>query len=416
MPNGILARTTTDSPAAAEWRQMIVATAGLPAMRRACTQAGRDQRWLNREQLKLCRIPAPTFREGERAEHLRSVFLELGHRPRIDAAGNVVVPINYSPRLPYLAVTAHMDTTLAPGRPEDIRVEANGTMHGPGVTDNGTGLTALLALARLMHQSPVESPRRNLLLVANVAEEGEGNLQGMRFMAGQSPFAKDIDRFLVVDGASLSHITTAALGSRRFELTMEGPGGHSWNDYGRPNPVHAISRSVALMARIPLPKQPKTTLSVGVIQGGSSVNAIASVARAKIDIRSTDDREIRKVVKAVEDVVRRSAIAESRSSTEPLTAFQLRDIGHRPAASALACNPVADCFRAVDDFLGIASTCSCASTDANIPLAAGIPTVAIGTGGRGGNAHAPSEWYDPNGREIGLRRLLLGVASMQMRN
>lgn len=382
-------------------------------MRRALQQAVRDTHWLNRQHLELCRVPAPTFREGERAEHLRKVFAELGHQPRIDAAGNVVVPLVYSKKLPYIAVTAHMDTILAPARPEDIRVEPDGTMHGPGVTDNGTGLTALLALAKLLKESPVDTPKRNTLLVANVAEEGEGNLHGMRYVAEHSPYADRIDRYLVVDGASLGHITTAAIGSRRFELVIEGHGGHSWNDYGRANPVHALARAITLITESSLASRPKATLSVGVIQGGTSVNAIPCVARAKIDIRSQDEAALRAASKLVEERSRAAVLAENQRATDRLVGMQLRLIGNRPAAEALVRNPVAECFQAVDAYLGITSRFDRASTDANIPLAAGIPTVALGCGGRGGNAHAPGEWYDPQGRDLGLRRLLLGIATLQ---
>ncbi len=340
------------------------------------------------------------------------MFASLGHRPRIDAAGNVVVPVVHSEKLPFVAVTAHMDTILAPSRPSDIQVDANGTIRGPGTTDNGTGLTALIALAKVLTRPLVTDPHHNTLLVANVAEEGEGNLHGIRYVANDSPFSASIDRYVVLDGASISHITTAALGSRRFELVIEGPGGHSWNDYGRPNPIHALARAVDLMTRTDLPLNPRTTLSVGVIHGGTSVNAIPASARAKIDIRSVDEREIVKTATMVEDAARVAVLAENRRSRERLTRNCLRELGRRPAARDLPQNPVADCFRAVDDHLRITSSFDCASTDANVPLAAGVPTVAVGSGGRGGNAHAPGEWYDPQGRELGLRRLILALASL----
>lgn len=413
----MLVRPLADAAATAAqengWASRITSVAALESVRLACAQATRDQVWLNRQHLELCRIPAPTFQEGERAEHLRGVFADLGHKPSIDAAGNVVVPLSYSPKLPFIAVTAHMDTILAPARPDDIRVDVNGTMRGPGVTDNGTGLTALLALAKLLLRPLVDHPRRNTLLVANVAEEGEGNLHGMRYVANESPYAQSIDRYMVVDGASISHITTAALGSKRFELVIEGPGGHSWNDYGRANPVHALARAIDLMTRARLPVRPRTTLSVGVIHGGTSVNAIPASARAKIDVRSVDEQEILRVTRIIEDSARMAVLAENKRATDRVTRFQLREIGCRPAAPALALNPVADCFQAVDSHLRIPSTFDCASTDANVPLAAGVPTVAVGSGGRGGNAHAPGEWYDPQGRDLGLRRLVLALACLQ---
>ncbi len=395
------------------WASRVRSAAALDGVQQAWKLVSRDHAWQNQQHLELCRVPAPTFQEGERAKHLRRVLAGLGQRPKIDAAGNVVVPIVHSESLPFIAVTAHMDTILSPSRASEIQMDASGTMRGPGVTDNGTGLTALVVLAKILARPLVEEPRRNILLVANVAEEGEGNLHGIKYLAEHSPFAARIDRYVVLDGASISHITTAALGSKRFELLIEGPGGHSWNDYGRANPVHALARAVDLMTQAKLPRKPRTTLSVGVIHGGSSVNAIPSSARAKIDVRSLDEREIAKTKGIVEDATRIAVLAENRRATERLSRFQLREIGSRPAARALSVNPVADCFRAVDDHLRIASASDCASTDANVPLAAGLPTVAVGTGGRGGNTHAPGEWYDPQGRDLGLRRLILALASLQ---
>lgn len=408
-------RASRSAEAVAGWEDRVAAAASLASVRRAANQAARDQQWLNRQHVAICQIPAPTFREADRAEHLRGVFNGLGHPAKIDPAGNVVVPIVHSKRLPFLAVTAHMDTILAPSRPEDIRVDPGGVMRGPGVTDNGTGLTALVALAKLLAAPLVDSPSRNLLLVANVAEEGEGNLHGMRYLAEHSPYAEAIDRYVIIDGASMTHITAAGLGSARYEVSIEGQGGHSWNDFGRANPVSALATAVSLMTQARLPAQPRTTLSVGVIQGGTSVNSIPCAARAKVDIRSADQRGIARAAKAVEDAGRMAVRAENRRSTDRLTGFHIREIGNRPAADLLERNPVAECFQAVDRHLAIPSRLDCASTDANVPLAAGIPAVAVGSGGRGANAHAPDEWYDPAGRDFGIRRLVLALASLLSR-
>ncbi|MDA1316030.1 MAG: M20/M25/M40 family metallo-hydrolase, partial [Acidobacteria bacterium] len=215
--------------------------------------------WINEQHLRVCRVAAPTFREQARAEHLLKLFRGLDYRPKIDEAGNVVLPISYEPGQRFVAVTAHMDTVLAPRSEDDIRVRGDGTFEGPGVTDNGSGLAALMALARVLKDgAPLARPRRNVVLVANVAEEGEGNLQGMQFFCHHSRFASLVDAYLVLDGASVGHITAEALGSRRFEIVIEGAGGHSWNDYGRANPVHALGRAVAALAELRLPASPRT--------------------------------------------------------------------------------------------------------------------------------------------------------------
>ena len=402
-------------PGAPTWLESVADATALEGVGRAFRQSKLELDWVTGQQVAVCRVPAPTFAESARAEHLSRVFAGLGQRPSIDDAGNVVVPFVHSPRLPYVAVTAHMDTVLAPSAPDEILMEPDGTIKGPGVTDNGTGLAALVALAKLLANPLVDDPERNVLLVANVAEEGEGNLRGIRYLVEDSTFSDRIDRYLVLDGASLNHITDAGLGSKRFELVIEGVGGHSWNDFGTPHPVHALARAITLMTRVRLPSQPKTTLSVGVVQGGTSVNSIPTSASAKIDVRSADTSEIQRVQQAIEEAVRKAVAMEDRKATGGRLGCVLREIGNRPAAPSLPVNPVTECFQAIDSHLNIPSMLDCSSTDANIPLAAGIPAARIGCGGRGGNTHAPGEWYDPKGRDLGLRRLLLGLACLQLR-
>jgi len=373
-----------------------------------------QKRWINEQHLEICRVPSATFREQQRADYLVGLFRELGHQARLDDAGNVVCPIVFDEQLPFVAVSAHMDTVIAPREISDVYVRPDGTMKGPGVTDNGSGLTALVALARVFQDGPVApDPVQNILLVANVAEEGEGNLHGMKYLCRHSPFAPRISAYLVLDGASTGHITAEALGSRRFEIIIEGHGGHSWNDFGTANPVHALGRTVAMLADTDLPTNPRTTLSVGVIEGGSGVNSIPPVARAKVDIRSQSSSVMEQLVKTTEDAVRLGVEMENRRSSQRLSNYKIREIGHRPAAPLSPDNYLFDYVRAVDAHLNIRSRLDCSSTDANVPLAAGLPAVAIGTGGRGGNAHTTAEWFNPEGRELGLRRILL-VLSLLM--
>ena len=369
---------------------------------------GKERKWIDERHLEVCRVPAPTFREQERAEFLAELFRGAGHAAHLDDAGNVVVPIELDPALPFVAVTAHMDTVLAPRRPSEISLLPDGTFTGPGVTDNGSGLAALLALARVFGgDSLLTGLNHNILLVANVAEEGEGNLHGMKYLCRHSPYASRVAAYLVLDGASTGHITAAGLGSRRFEIVIESRGGHSWNDFGRANPVHALGRTVALLADTPLPASPRATLTVSVVEGGAGVNSIAPIARAKVDIRSRNSAVMQQVVELMEEAVRCGVELENRRATERLSGFRIREIGHRPAAPSQRENPLVECLQTVDSYLGISSRLDCASTDANVPLAMGLPAAAIGAGGRGGDAHAPSEWFHPEGRELGLQRILL---------
>lgn len=385
-----------------------------PEMRRCFSIFESSKKWIDERHVEICRVPSLTFREQQRAELIAEMWRGMGLRPSFDEAGNLVASIVYSRDLPFTAVSAHLDTTLAPRTPAEIHWGADGTLYGPGVTDNGVGLAALVALARALQEGPLApAPRRNILLVANVAEEGEGNLQGMKYLCLHSPFAPSIREYLVLDGASLGHITSEALGSRRFEVMIEGRGGHSWNDFGIANPVHALARVCSLLSDIELPASPKATLTVATIDGGAGVNSIASAASAKVDIRSSSAGAIDLVVAQMEAAVKQAVDEENRRSTERLSAYRIREIGNRPAALASSNNPLVDYLKAIDRNLRIRSRIDCASTDANVPLAAGLPAVAIGAGGKGGDAHAPSEWYRPEGRALGLQRIALTLALLQ---
>lgn len=365
----------------------------------------REKQWINETHLQLCRVPAPTLMEQERAAWFLEQFRAGGWEASIDRAGNVIASVGQAP---YVALTAHLDTVLTPRGKEDVYVEGDGRFHGPGVSDNGAGLAALLAVARAwkIGQNLPEFSR-GLLLVANVAEEGEGNLLGMRFLCKQSPLARKIEAFLVVDGANIDHITTRALGSRRFELAFTGPGGHSWSDYGVGNPVHALSRAVALFSETRLESSPKSAFNVGVIEGGSSVNAIPQSARAKIDIRSESNLKMDELVDLLGAAADRARELENQRATGGKIAGKLKEIGSRPAAALPENAAILRNIRAVDAHLGIRSHLDCSSTDANIPLSLGLPAIAIGAGGSGGGAHTTAEWFNPVGRDLGLKRIFL---------
>lgn len=373
----------------------------------------REKQWINDIHLQVCRVPAPTFLEQERAAWFLEQIRSYGWNASIDRAGNVVAAMGDGP---YVALTAHLDTVIAPRNKEDISVEADGRFRGPGVSDNGAGLAALLAIARVFRlganlpQLPL-----GLLLVANVGEEGEGNLLGMRHLCKQSPLAKKVESFVVVDGASTDHITTKALGSRRFEILFTGPGGHSWSDFGVGNPIHALSRAVALFSENRLEGSPKSAVNVGLIEGGSSVNAIAQSARAKVDIRSESNQKLDDLVDLLSAAVDRARDIENQRATGAKVSVKLKEIGSRPAATLPENAAILQYIRAVDAHLGIRSHVDTSSTDANIPLSLGIPAVAIGAGGVGGGAHTTQEWFRPEGRDLGLKRIFLTLL-MLMRN
>jgi tripeptide aminopeptidase len=383
-----------------------------PGIRECLQFFAKEKQWISDMQVQLCRVPAPTFLEAKRAEWMMQKFQSLGCEARIDRGGNVIAQLGESSVEPYIALTAHLDTVLAPRTPDDVRVEADGTLRGPGVSDNGAGLAALLAIARALktHPDVLDAPA-SLLFIANVGEEGEGNLSGMRFLCRQSPLAGNIRGFVVLDGPTTDHITCQALASRRFEVMFQGTGGHSWSDFGIGNPVHALSRAVTLFndgcTGVGPESSPRTSFNFGLIDGGSSVNSIPAEARAKVDIRSESPAKIEELAALLATSVERALQVENNGLSNGRVSAKLKEIGSRPGGSLPLDAPMFGYIRSVDAFLGIRSHADCASTDANIPLSMGLPAISIGAGGQGGGAHTPAEWFRPDGREAGLRRILL---------
>ena len=381
--------------------------AQLPGVREALLLFTREKQWINERHVELCRIPAPTFLEHERATWIAAQFRALGCGVQIDRAGNVLAfprPVE-GQRL--IALTAHLDTVLAPKSRDEIFIEPGGRFRGPGVSDNGAGLAALLAVTRaLQNSSALDDCATGLVFVANVGEEGEGNLNGMRHLCKEMDGR--VGGFVVLDGAGVDHITVQALGSRRFEISFSGPGGHSWSDYGIGNPVHALGRAIARFADVRLNGAPRSAINIGVIEGGASVNAIPALARAKVDIRSESNRKLDELVALLGEAVESAQELENERATGGNVTARLREIGARPAGRLAENAPILRHLRAVDAFLGIrAAHADCASTDANIPLSLGIPAIAIGAGGQGGGAHTAQEWFLPEGRDLALKRILL---------
>jgi acetylornithine deacetylase/succinyl-diaminopimelate desuccinylase-like protein len=375
----------------------------------------REKLWIHEQHVALCRIPAPTFLETKRAEWMAEQFRALGCDTEIDRAGNVVAWPAPDDGSPLVAVTAHLDTVLAPRNKDDIAVDDEGRLRGPGVSDNGAGLAALLAIARALGSAPpLADAAARLVLIANVGEEGEGNLSGMRHLAGASPLAPRIRAWIVLDGPSLERITSRALASRRFEILFTGAGGHSWTDAANANPVHAIGHAISWFTdRFPLVANgsgPRFAFNFGMIEGGASVNSIPAQARAKVDLRSEDAAKIDEFASALAAAVERALQLENQRAMGAKLTARVKEIGSRPAGSLPDDAPILEFLRAVDAHLGIRGRLDCASTDANIPLSLGLAAISLGVGGQGGGAHTPAEWYDPEGRDLGLKRILLLAA------
>lgn len=400
--------------------------ARLPGVKASLEWFRKERAWINEQHLKLCRIPAPTFLETKRAEYMAERFRSLGWESKLDRAGNVMAWLPGRREGSGVAVTAHLDTVLAPRVPEDIKVGSDGRVQGPGVSDNGAGLAGLLALAAMWTAAPpFEDPALSPVLIANVGEEGEGNLCGMRYICRNGAVSR-YRAFLVLDGPNLDHITCEALASRRFDVSFTGPGGHSWSDHGAANPVHALSRAITRFLADAPEGEPRCSYNFGLIEGGTSINAIPSEARAKVDLRSQSPQRMDELAALLESAVQRTLEEENarsaarsagrtagaKSGNGRTLSARLKEIGSRPGGELRAGSPILDALLAVDAHLGIRSSLDCASTDANIPLSLGIPAVSIGAGGQGGGAHTGAEWFSPEGRELGLRRILLALCLM----
>lgn len=373
-------------------------------------------------QQELVGIAAPPFGEARRAEWLADRFRDLNlQQVEIDSEGNVLGCYRGHPSVsesPCVLLSAHIDTVFPLHTPISPLVEDN-RLEAPGACDNGAGLAGLLAVAAALQNCGIALPC-DLLFAGNVGEEGEGDLRGMRYLFGQSPWRERIAANVVLDGAGSEVAVTQALGSRRYMVTIQGPGGHSWTDAGTPNPIVVLSRAIAAMAEVALPDSPRTTLNVGTIEGGSSVNAIPERATARFDLRSLDAEQLIRLEvalhRAVEDAVIAANLAAQNTATLGRKGksrnfgnleFVITRIGDRPAGRLQAGSPLLEALLAVDRHLGIRTEQRVASTDANIPLALGIPALSIGAGGDGGGIHTRHEWYDASGRELALKRILL---------
>jgi acetylornithine deacetylase/succinyl-diaminopimelate desuccinylase-like protein len=377
-------------------------------------------------QAELVRIPAPPFGESARSEWLAERFNQIGLiQVDTDSIGNV---LGFFPALnldaestgPIVVLSAHLDTVFPAGTPlNPTRSQKDGIdrLEAPGACDNGAGVAGLLAIASALVHARAELPAP-LLFVGNVGEEGEGDLRGIRHLYDQPAIAGRIAAHIVLDGAGADSAVTQALGSRRFQVTVAGPGGHSFTDAGTPNPIVALSNALSVLAKTPIPAEPRTTLNVGTIHGGTSVNSIPESATATIDFRSTSAEELVRLEvalhRAVEDAVELFNLA-AKNLVPPRRArlaFEIEKIGDRPAAQLPEDSPLLDALRAVDRRLSLQTGVRLGSTDANIPLSLNIPAVSLGAGGEGGGAHTQAEWYSDRDRETGLKRVLLVTLAM----
>jgi acetylornithine deacetylase/succinyl-diaminopimelate desuccinylase-like protein len=373
-------------------------------------------------QAEMVAIPAPFLGEHARAEWLVGRFAEAGlSQVEIDEAGNVfgwlwAAQLPPESSGPVVVLSAHLDTVFPAATPLKPVVDGD-RLTSPGACDNGAGVAGMLAVARALVEAKVELAAP-LIFLGNVGEEGEGDLRGVRHFYQQSALAGRIAAHIVLDGAGADSAVTQALGSRRYRVTVNGPGGHSFTDAGTPNPIAALASALAAVAGTQLPEEPRTTLNLGTISGGTSVNSIPENAQATVEFRSTGTDELLRLEvtlhRAVEDAVERgNAQAIACSGQERgLLEYVIDKIGDRPAAQLPGDSPLLEALRAVDRHFGLKTELRLGSTDANIPLSLGVPALSMGAGGEGGGAHTLAEWYSAKDRETGLKRVLLLTLAM----
>lgn len=397
--------------------------AQLPAntqVRSALEWFAKHRAWIDDEQARLTEIPAPTFQEADRAAAVKVLLSAVGLEVSTDKTGNVIGLLRGASDKELVVLSAHLDTVFPAGTDVTVRRDKS-RMTAPGISDNGAGLSALVAIARAIHEARIQ-PQRSILFVANVGEEGEGNLRGMRALV--EAYRDRLKGVIVLDGSSVDHVTAKALASRRLEVVITGPGGHSWSDFGIPNPINALVRGSVRFISTRVPSSPRTTFNLGQIEGGTSVNSVPHEARLKVDLRSESDDELTRLEIALRECVTagvRDEMESSRDRSKGKLEWKLETLGNRPGGELAANSPLLAALRAADEFVGNQSRVERASTDANIPLSLGIDAIAIGAGGNGGGAHSLQEWYESDGRESGLKRVLLtllgssGVATEKSR-
>lgn len=366
-------------------------------------------------QVEITEIPAPTGEEGARAERVAQCFRSLSlSGVRTDEAGNVIAVREGAERggAP-VVICAHLDTVFPAGTHVTVRREGS-RLLGPGIGDNGRGVAAMLALAAVLDGRTLRT-KAPVTFVATAGEEGAGDLRGAKHVFAST--AAGARAAIALDGAGDERIVHRALGSRRYRISFHGPGGHSWTAFGVPNAVHAAALATARLSRVPLPITPRSTLSVGRIGGGISINSIPQDAWLEVDVRSTADgtldaleREIRRIVATATDEEN-----DRRAPETSALVARVECIGCRPGGETPAGHPLVALAVEATRLVGREPELATASTDANVPISRGIPAIAIGAGGRGGEAHTEGEWFDATEGALGVERALgivLGAAGL----
>jgi tripeptide aminopeptidase len=380
-----------------------------PPVLAAVEAATKNEAWVLEEQARLCEIPAPPFKEGERAKAYAQAFEALGlTNVRVDSVGNVLGERSGATPRPHVVFSAHLDTVFPEGTKVTVTREG-AVLKGPGIGDDCRGLAVVLGVIKALKDASVQT-EGTITFVGTVGEEGLGDLRGVKHLFGGELKGK-IDRFVSVDGTGLG-ITHIGVGSLRYRVAFSGPGGHSYGAFGLANPIHALGRAIAKIADFQVPAQPKTTFNVGRVGGGTSVNSIAFEAWMEVDMRSADPTALRAVDADFNRAVDTALEEENRRwKDRGKLAVDKKLVGDRPAGRTAETEGIVQAAVSVTRALGLQSRLDEGSTDANIPMSLGIPAVTIDGGGRGEGAHSLGETFDSTASEQGTQRaLLLAIA------
>lgn len=395
----LLAAAIAAAPLAAQDDVFLRANPSMtPRLRTAIDLIKADNAWTLEQQRTICEIPAPPFKEQARGLEMKRRFEALGYTTFIDSIGNVIAKKPGDGSWPKLVVAGHLDTVFPEGT--DVKVKMTGTrLAAPGISDDCRGLAVLLSVARAYSRSQIQT-NGTVCFVANVGEEGPGNLRGTRHLFERT-LKDSIDAFISVDGAgAVSDVTYHGVGSIRYKVTFKGPGGHSYGAFGTPNPIHALGRAISMIGDITVPANPKTTFNVGIIEGGTSVNSIPFSGSAQIDMRSVNEDELGKVNAQVLAIFAKARDAENArwkaADPKQQISFTIDTIGIRPANSAQTpSSPIAVAATTAAKELGLTTMrFQASSTDANYPMSIGVPAITVNGGGREDGSHSLAEWYD----------------------
>ena len=390
--------------------QSVATLANEPAVKEAFAIIQRNEPEMLREQQRICEIAAPPFQESVRAAELKRLFEQLGlSGVRIDKAGNVIGTRPGTNPRPNLVFAAHLDTVFPPGT--DVHVTRTGDlMKGPGIGDDCRGLVVMVGVIRALNEAKINT-QGTITFVADVGEEGLGDLRGMKELFGET-LKGQIDAFISIDGLGAS-ITNIGVGSYRYKVTFKGPGGHSYGSFGMANPIQAMGRAIAKIDQFEVPETPKTTFNVGRVGGGTSVNAIPFEAWMEVDMRSSDVKELDRLDQKFKAVINESVAEENkRWNNRGAVSASAELVGLRPAGQTAESSKIVQTALGVNQALGLTARLSEGSTDSNVPMNQGIPAITIGGGGSGSGAHSLNETFDGQDSWKGTQRALLLAISM----